>query len=83
VNLTAGDLRAVIRAGHCDSCSARAEYYRGHEKIGGGVDRADLPVPTCPATWSGDLRRGCRRLLRSRHAIGHFTTLLRVMESNQ
>jgi hypothetical protein len=82
VNLATGDLCAAICTGRCDSCSARAWYYRGHEKFGGGVDRADLIVPTCSVTWPCDPRRGCRRLLRSRHAIGRFTTSSRVVESN-
>jgi hypothetical protein len=50
VNFAAGDLRVEIHTGRCDSCSAREGYHRGHEKIGEGVDRADLTEPTCPAT---------------------------------
>jgi hypothetical protein len=38
MNLAADDLRAVIHAVHHDLCSARAGYYYGREKIGGGVD---------------------------------------------
>jgi hypothetical protein len=38
MNLTADDLRAMICAVHHDLCSARAGYYCGREKIGGGVD---------------------------------------------
>jgi hypothetical protein len=38
MNLAAGDLRVAIHVVHHDSCSARAGYYSGREKIGGGVD---------------------------------------------
>jgi hypothetical protein len=82
-SVIAGDLHAAIRAGRRDSCSARAGYYYGREKIGGGVDRADLTVPTCSGTWSCDRRRGCCHLLQSHHAIGSFTPSSRVVESNQ
>jgi hypothetical protein len=62
VNLAASDLCVRIPAGRGDSCGDREGYYRGREKIGGGVDRAGLTVPTCPTTWSHDHRRRDRRL---------------------
>jgi hypothetical protein len=71
VYLVAGDLRTRIRVGHGDSCGDREGYYNGREKIGGGVNRADLTVPTCPPTWLRDHRRRDRRLPESAtlHAI--------------
>jgi hypothetical protein len=37
-----GDLRSAIHAIRHDSCSARAGYYRGREKIGGGSGLSQL-----------------------------------------
>jgi hypothetical protein len=43
VRLAAGDLRAMIRVGRCDSCLVQEGYYRESEKIRGGwIESASL-----------------------------------------
>jgi hypothetical protein len=44
-NLAASDLRAMIRAGHRDSCSVQVGYYRGGEKIRGDWIESAPPYP--------------------------------------
>jgi hypothetical protein len=80
-NLAAGNLYATIRAGRWDSRSVRVRYYRGDEKIRGGLDWVHPTVPTCPATWPCGHRRGGRRLPRLHHAISRVPPRRRSCET--
>jgi hypothetical protein len=82
MNFAARDLRAAICAVRRDSCSTRAGYYRGREKISGGVDWAGFTVPTCTGDVSTWPPSSCCHLARSRHALSYSTMWLQVGEDN-